>query len=110
MEKAKNNFVWPVVAVVCTCIIASGVYLGLRNHQPQPTIQSYAVSPSSDYATSDSRVSTGIDKSDPIVYVTQTGQCYHSGTCSYLRKSKIPMKLSEAKMRYRPCSKCGPPQ
>lgn len=47
---------------------------------------------------------------DVIVYVTRTGQCYHRGSCSYLRKSKIPMKLSEARQQYRPCSRCNPPR
>jgi len=45
-----------------------------------------------------------------MVYVTRTGNKYHRGSCSYLRKSKIPMKLSEAKKRYGPCSRCKPPQ
>jgi endonuclease YncB( thermonuclease family) len=43
------------------------------------------------------------------VYVTRTGAKYHRGTCSYLRKSRIAMKLDEAKRRYSPCSRCRPP-
>jgi len=46
---------------------------------------------------------------DPIVYVTRTGACYHRASCSSLSRSKIPMQLSEAKKRYRPCSRCNPP-
>ncbi len=46
---------------------------------------------------------------DPEVYVTRTGSKYHADGCSYLRKSATPMKLSEAKGRYGPCSKCKPP-
>lgn len=46
---------------------------------------------------------------DPIVYVTDSGSKYHRGSCSYLRKSRIPMKLSAAKRRYSPCSRCHPP-
>ena len=56
------------------------------------------------------KTSNQVDKDDPIVYVTRTGQCYHSSYCSYLRRSKIPMKLSEARRYYRPCSKCNPPR
>lgn len=46
---------------------------------------------------------------DVIVYVTRTGKKYHQGSCRYLRRSKIPMKLIDAKARYGPCSVCGPP-
>ncbi len=47
---------------------------------------------------------------DPIVYVTTSGKKYHTADCRYLAKSKIPMKLSEAKAKgYTPCSVCGPP-
>lgn len=42
-----------------------------------------------------------------IVYVTNTGKKYHKANCSYLRKSKIQMNLSEAQSQgYSPCSKC----
>ena len=44
------------------------------------------------------------------VYVTKTGKKYHRGSCSYLRRSKILISLEEAKLRYSPCSLCGPPQ
>lgn len=43
------------------------------------------------------------------VYITKTGQKYHRASCSYLRKSSIPIDLREAKARYSPCSKCRPP-
>lgn len=46
---------------------------------------------------------------DVTVYVTKTGQKYHRAGCSYLRKSSIPMKLSDAKRSYGPCSRCNPP-
>ena len=42
-----------------------------------------------------------------IVYVTKTGEKYHKPSCSYLRKSKIQMNLSDAKAQgYTPCSRC----
>ena len=44
------------------------------------------------------------------VYVTRTGKKYHRGSCSYLRRSKIPTSLAEAKQRYGPCSRCSPPR
>lgn len=44
------------------------------------------------------------------VYVTKSGECYHSGSCSYLRSSKIAITLQSATDQgYRPCSRCSPP-
>lgn len=42
-----------------------------------------------------------------IVYVTKTGKKYHLGDCSALAKSRIPIKLGDAKARGRqPCALC----
>lgn len=41
-----------------------------------------------------------------VCYVTRTGECYHEGSCGYL-KSKIETTVYEAKQRgYRACSRC----
>lgn len=51
------------------------------------------------------------DKDDPIVYITRTGTKYHISNCRYLRKSKIPIRLSKAQEQgYRPCKICKPPE
>ena len=48
---------------------------------------------------------------EQTVYVTKTGKKYHTATCRYLAKSKIPMSLKDAKTKgYTPCSVCRPPQ
>ena len=44
------------------------------------------------------------------VYRTETGKKYHLAGCSSLRKSKIPISLADAKLRYEPCRRCNPPQ
>jgi len=45
------------------------------------------------------------------VYITRTGAKYHRGSCSYLRKSKIPISLKDACAQgYTPCSRCNPPR
>ena len=49
-------------------------------------------------------------KKEVTVYVTKTGHKYHTEGCRYLRRSSIPMKLSEAKLYYSPCSVCNPPK
>ena len=44
------------------------------------------------------------------VYVTRTGEKYHSFGCGYLRSSCIETTLSDAvSSGYEPCSKCSPP-
>lgn len=44
------------------------------------------------------------------VYITNTGECYHTGSCSYLRQSKIAVTLEYAVDHgYRACSRCHPP-
>ena len=50
------------------------------------------------------------ETSSKTVYVTRTGEKYHSDGCQYLSKSKIETTLSDAKADgYTACSKCGPP-
>lgn len=47
---------------------------------------------------------------ETTVYVTNTGECYHRGTCGYLR-SKNEITLEVAVTRgYRACSVCKPPK
>ena len=51
----------------------------------------------------------GVDSSarEVIVYVADTGTKYHRDECRFLARSKIPLKLSEAKVQgYTPCSVC----
>jgi Predicted hydrolase (metallo-beta-lactamase superfamily) len=51
------------------------------------------------------------DNQSITVYVTNTGEKYHTDGCQYLRKSKIAITLKDAKSQgYTPCSKCHPPQ
>src|SRR5258708_2147280 len=45
------------------------------------------------------------------VYITNTGQKYHTGGCRYLSKSKIAIELKNAvNQNYVACKVCGPPQ
>ncbi|HMG88832.1 MAG TPA: hypothetical protein VK589_02195 [Chryseolinea sp.] len=44
-----------------------------------------------------------------VVYITRTGEKYHTSTCQYLRQSKIEIELAKAKERgYSACSVCKP--
>ncbi len=47
---------------------------------------------------------------DSIVYITNTGNKYHTSVCRYLGKSAFPVSLEDACSRhYGPCSDCTPP-
>ena len=46
-------------------------------------------------------------ESSDICYVTASGTKYHRAGCSYLKKSKTQMSISDAKLSgYSPCSRC----
>ena len=45
-----------------------------------------------------------------IVYITDSGDMYHTYDCSYLRDSAIEIRLADARDQgYEPCSECNPP-
>ena len=47
------------------------------------------------------------DDNNETVYITNSGSCYHSQYCRYLRKSSIPIKKKDAiKRGYKSCSRC----
>ena len=47
---------------------------------------------------------------DAVVYVTKTGDKYHSEGCASVSKSKIAISLGDVvKKGYRPCQRCKPP-
>lgn len=47
---------------------------------------------------------------EEAVYITRTGSKYHRSSCQYLRRSRMPVSLKEAKQSYDPCSVCRPPR
>ena len=48
---------------------------------------------------------------EQTVYITKTGKKYHTATCQYLSKSKIPISLKDAQANgYTACSVCKPPR
>lgn len=45
------------------------------------------------------------------VYITATGECYHKGSCKYLKHSKFPSTIEEAVNKgLRRCKYCEPPR
>ena len=43
-----------------------------------------------------------------VCYTTDTGECYHSATCQYIRQSRHETTVYEAERGYRSCSRCNP--
>lgn len=53
---------------------------------------------------------TAAGEPDTKVYVTKTGKKYHRAECESLKKSKIEIRLKDAKKKgYKPCTRCEPP-
>jgi competence protein ComEC len=47
---------------------------------------------------------------DVVVYITKSGEKYHTASCLFLKKSRIEISLGSAVSRgYEPCSHCKPP-
>jgi methylphosphotriester-DNA--protein-cysteine methyltransferase len=45
------------------------------------------------------------------VYITNTGEKYHTERCASVKKSKIAISLEDAvKKGYAPCKRCNPPK
>lgn len=75
-------------------------FVGKPKPSPPVPAQSKTIQPLA--ANSASKV----EADNTTVYVTKSGTKYHSAGCRYLSKSAIPMPLSEAKLKYSPCSVC----
>jgi methylphosphotriester-DNA--protein-cysteine methyltransferase len=47
---------------------------------------------------------------ETTVYITNTGEKYHTERCASVRKSKIAIRLDQAVLQgYEPCKRCKPP-
>ena len=49
---------------------------------------------------------TTLQKHTADVYVTKTGKKYHRDGCVYLKKSRRPISIDKAKVKYQPCKGC----
>ena len=53
---------------------------------------------------------SGVQAFSQTVYVTQSGQHYHTSKCKLINKNSQSMTVSKAQMlNYTPCDKCHPP-
>ena len=97
----RKNTLWlTILIIIGISVIGFGISSGCKE---KATDTSYNDSIDDQVAGTDQTTSV-------MVYITRTGECYHRGNCSYLRKSKIPKDLKYAKKHYRACSRCRPPK
>jgi endonuclease YncB( thermonuclease family) len=82
-----------------------------RAEEDEPTAGGIVPAPTPATRRPTERQATGAtEPKEETVYVTRTGSKYHRSSCQYLRRSRIPVSLKEAKQSYNPCSVCRPPQ
>lgn len=90
-SKVKKRIIAHFLTVIALCIPAAFLFYFCINANT-PTL----------YETQT------IISTEPRVYVTVYGNCYHDASCSYLSKSKIPMGEHQAiNNGYYACSRCG---
>ena len=67
---------------------------------------------STEAASTEAASMTAASDADSVtVYKTDTGSKYHQADCSYLKDSKTPVSLADAKAEgLTPCSRCDPPE
>lgn len=73
-------------------------------------VEAYVFSDYLSESQPDVTTQTAQNNDDPIVYITNTGKKYHTGTCRTLKDSKIEKHLSEVAGSYEPCKVCSPPR
>jgi hypothetical protein len=69
--------------------------------------------PASNHAATalSSEAPANVDPQTITVYITRTGEKYHRAGCQHLRRSSIPITLTDAiKRGYAPCKVCRPPR
>ena len=101
-----------------TIVAESGGEAVLVNKSSYPIKENAPPSDSENTASNTTDAPSVAEQNEPVqkadgnttVYVTSKGKKYHSDGCSSLKKSKIPITLSEARLEYSPCSKCHPPE
>lgn len=75
---------------------------GLWATETPTELSSWADRMAADNTKTESPKAPSVDKpkdttTDVTVYITRTGSKYHRGSCRYLKKSKIPISLKDAK-------------
>ena len=87
----KKKIAFHIVIVILLCIPVALIFYACFAANDSPSYETQTVT-----------------VTEPRVYVTTYGDCYHSDGCSYLSKSQIPMGKQQAiNNGYTACSRCG---
>jgi hypothetical protein len=113
--KKKRRYLPPVLIAL---FLLAAVIAGLQWNTNSTSKGAVTIEAPSERAVTTDTASPDRDVTSPtpnqgddiLVYITKTGNKYHKKVCTYLRQSKIPISLGDAKVNgYTPCSKCKPP-
>lgn len=104
--------IWKVAigALLGLTVIFSGFAAGSFLQTSQPSHPNSPAHDSAEPSKQKFKDAVETDEHEIVVYATRTGSKYHRGSCQYLRKSRIPMSLADAKQSYDACSVCNPPR
>lgn len=102
MKKTKHK---KLVIGIIVVILISVVVIEANIHAYLP----YDLSAISRGVSRNIKATISGTEEEHIVYITKSGDKYHSPFCRYLRYSSIEMSIQEAEASgYEPCSKCAP--
>lgn len=97
MATVLRKVIWGAAVVECLAVVATAGYLVRREGPSSARCEAAAVV----------RVEQETAE-DPVIYVVRGSRRYHRRRCRHVRTSRTPMRVSEAKVRFRPCPRCKP--
>lgn len=97
MAKVLHKVIWGAAIVEFFAVVATAGYL-VRREVPSSARCEAATVVRVEQEAAD----------DPIVCVTRGSRRYHRRSCRYVRSSRTAVRVSEAKVRCRPCPRCKP--
>ena len=105
----KTSGFWKIILGVCAMLSVSGA--GASAIIAQRSINAVTQAPTAKLPIAQ-YIAPAVqpDPQEITVYVTNTGSKYHRDGCQYLRQSRIPISLKDARRSYSACSVCHPPQ
>lgn len=110
----RPNAVLAISCILCVITITVGFggdYIAelFRTGKTAQALTTQPAQPSAEAPAAAAEPDPQRDESAVTVYITNTGERYHRGSCQYLSHSKITVSLKEAKQRgYTPCRVCKP--
>lgn len=109
MHYAKNK--WKKPALFLSVILLLSLHIGVFTNTPTANNAIEAANEATvknDYLV-DVPPKTAVSQYDEVVYITRTGECYHTDSCRYITEhNSAQISKAEAQKTHRPCSICKP--